>query len=202
MDDGAHSHRHNRQHHILGVQPYSFRPDYSNEPTPEFVNLELAQALETYRAMFSLAVQLMSVFIIADVTVVGYAISVQIAGILFAGTILPLAIYYVVYGATRRMNPVIYSAIIMEQTHGGAQVDWLATTFFASIVSPGVIKHFQLISKLESFDERIEKLREVKGSTLGGRRLLLLLSAIAGAHVVLPFALSTLFGWRLLWAAA
>jgi hypothetical protein len=43
---------------------------------------------------FSLLVQVITIFVLGDVTIIGYAISAQIAGIILIGIILPLMTLY------------------------------------------------------------------------------------------------------------
>lgn len=173
-------------------------PSLPSEPEVEFVRLQLEQALETYRTQFSLMIQVATVLVIADVTIVGYAISARIAGILLIGAIFPTIILGIMHSAGKWMLPIIYNAVSLESKYGGANIDWLASTLLSTIVSTEYVDRLRSISSIRNADERIAQLRRVPEPLLGIRsktRLTLILIAIG--QVIAPAILSLVFGWRL-----
>lgn len=167
---------------------------------PEFVGLQIEQAMETYRTQISLLIQIMIVLVIADVTVVGYSISTQISGILLIGSLFPIMILYAIYTIHRKMLPALYTAVSLEHRYGGSDVDWLASTFLSTTISTEYVATLKTISSIQDPIERIERLRGVPivflGSGKGVTRIALILVAIG--QVIAPVILSLSFGWRLL----
>jgi hypothetical protein len=61
-----------------------------NEKNSQFLRQQLDQAIQTYRSALTVLVQIMTVLIVANVTVWGYAINYKIAGMIFIGAVFPL----------------------------------------------------------------------------------------------------------------
>lgn len=59
-------------------------------PLSDLERLQLQQAVETYRAQLSLMVQILTILVIADITLVGYAVTAKSAVIVAIGTAFPL----------------------------------------------------------------------------------------------------------------
>lgn len=168
----------------------------------EFENLQLAQAMETYRAQLSLLVSIITVLVVANATVVGYAISTQIASIIFIGPLFPIGVLVVTRIIFALSLPVIYTAINIESKHESAvEVDWLASTFISVVVAPDYYDRLVKICSIGNRDKRIEELRRMpvpsfKGN--GGRFVKIVLFIVIIGQIILPIVLSAYFGWRLL----
>ena len=80
-----------------------------------FAIMQVKEAIETYRSQFSLLIQILTVFVVADVTIIGYGVSNQIAGMGVVGAFIPLMMMFVISGAGRFMLPVIFTAVSIER---------------------------------------------------------------------------------------
>jgi hypothetical protein len=166
----------------------------------EFVRLQYQQAMETYRTQLNLLIQIATVLVVADATVVGYAISTQIAGVLFVGLIFPLALMFINRLIFRFTLPVIYVAISLERKFGSDNIDWLATTFISDVVSPAYAASLRLISSITNPVQRIRELRKMSSPEFRPKIRLIGTStviAIAIGHIIAPIVLSQYFGWKL-----
>lgn len=166
---------------------------------PEFVKTQLEQAFETFRSQFSLLVQIITILVLGDVTIIGYAISAQIAGIVLLGTIFPFMILYILYRMNKLAIPVIYTAVGIENKYGGDDTDWLASTYAATIITAEFVSKLKAISSIQNAAERTKQLRELKSPLIGGSkgltRIALVLLAIG--QIVAPAILYLYFNWRL-----
>ena len=109
----------------------------NSKKNQEILNLQLTQAMETYRLQLSLLVTIITVLVVANATVVGYAITTQIASIFFIGSLFPTGIIVaarIIFGLSL---PIIYTAVNIERNYiGVADMDWLASTFISVSVAP------------------------------------------------------------------
>jgi len=66
-------------------------PENENTNTA-FLIMQYEQAMETFRHGVTSLAQLVTVFVLADITLIGFAIDNQIAGIIFLGALFPIFI--------------------------------------------------------------------------------------------------------------
>ena len=169
-----------------------------SKPDMGFVYMQIEQAMETYRTQFHLLTSSLTILVIANVTVFGYAMTIKTAGIIMVGTIFPIMIYYIIYRVNKLMIPIIYTAIRLEQEFGGEGIDWLATTFIGATGSTNSLQSLIQLNEQSSQEKRIELLRNSKVMAMGtgkGFARLALIFIVVG-QLVLPFILTIYFGWN------
>ena len=166
----------------------------------EFVGLQFEQAMETYRTQYSLLAQITAVLVIADATIVGYAINMQISGILFIGSLFPIMIICVAHAIFRLMVSIIYTAVNLEQKYSVSNADFLATTFLSVTMSTEYVDELKNISLIQDPVERIRQLRGVARPLLGSGKGVITsaLILVALGQIIAPIVLTMYFGWRLL----
>lgn len=166
----------------------------------EFIKVEIEQAMETYRSLFSLSIHILTILIIANATVVGYSISARISGTLLICPLFPIMMIILAVYMFKLSLPIIFVVISLENKFGKANKDWLATTFISSIIGIKYIEELITISKIKNQEDRIKKLKLVKipilGSGYGVIRGTLIILAII--QTIAPFVLTTYFNWRFL----
>lgn len=163
----------------------------------EFARLEFEQAIETFRTQFNLVIQILTVFVVSDVTIIGYAISSQIAGIFMVGALIPLMMIIVIIGVSKFMIPVLYTALIIESQYGKRNTDWLVSTYISVVVSIKFIRRVQEISYIDNYDERIALLKKQKLEMVDRPHFRTLLFALSLLHVVSAVLLNIFFSWRI-----
>lgn len=67
-------------------------PSDSATPNIDFLTTQYEQWMETFRHGVTSLAQLVTVFVLADITLLGFAIDNQIAGIIWIGALFPLFI--------------------------------------------------------------------------------------------------------------
>jgi len=137
---------------------------------PYFIRLQIEQSMETYRAQFSLLVQVLTVMIVGDITVIGYGVNARSAGVMLVGALFPILGIYITYRVNKLMMPVIYTAVTLEQKLGKEEADWLASTFVATVSSLELVNTMKQIGQEHDPSERLKKLRRVKLPIIGGGR--------------------------------
>ena len=101
---------------------------------PELEKLEPEQAISAYRAQYAQFVQMTTVLIVANVTIIAYAATTKIAGILFIGAIFPILMFYTHNRTNKMMLPMLYTAIGLENKYGKGSSDWLITTLLSYLI--------------------------------------------------------------------
>jgi hypothetical protein len=165
----------------------------------DFVKMQFDQAIETYRTEFTTLIQIVTALIIADLSIVGFAINNHIAGILLIGSLFPLIILSTLIRINKYMLPVVYAAIILENKYGKDSDDWLMSTFISISISPELTETFKRISSVDDYKERMKTLRNMDIPTLGiGRnRTRFSLIIISIGQILIPFLLTHFYNWRL-----
>lgn len=143
--------------------------------------------------------QLATFLSVANVTVVGYAISNKISGIILVGALLPICIVVCSYIITSSLLPSVYCAVSLEHKYSGAKFDWLNTTCSNSLIGITFTEELRRVSLIENETERFEELKKVKVPLLL-RRQGYWIPAICFLFVVLQvslaFILHKYFEWN------
>jgi hypothetical protein len=166
---------------------------------PEFVKSQIQQSLESYRSNLSVLVQMLTVLIVGNVTVVGFALNRQSSGIFLVGVVFPIIAFYLIHKINAMLIPALFTAVTLEQKYGGKTDNWLASTILSAGLSPEAMEEMMEIANITDYNSRMRKLRKAsvppfrKG--IGLVRFSLLLIAIG--QIVSPFLLTLLFGWKL-----
>jgi hypothetical protein len=164
-----------------------------------FVVAELQQMSESYRLIVTLTVQIITVLVLANVTLIGYAIGQRIAGILLIGPIFPIGIITTVLIAGRVGLPLIYTYVNLERKYGRDQADWLGRTFFPIMISLRFVVRALEIGELPGWSQRFAQMRRlplpVVGTGKGIIRVCLVLVALG--QIATAFVLWGYFGWQM-----
>ncbi len=131
---------------------------------PEFqlqfiLEKEIAEAFSTYRMQFTLFTQLLTVVAVANVTIIGFAISSKNLNILFIGSACPILILLIKIRSEQLMFPIVYSAYHLEQKLGFKNIDWLAGTYISTFVESHD-KILWQINQKKTQEERMAFLKE------------------------------------------
>jgi len=165
----------------------------------EFIRLQLGQAITTYQAQLTLLIELITVLIIANATVVGYALSTQLAGIMLIGALFPVMIVVLQLLVYKRSLPIIFTAISIEQKYGIANMDWLASTFVSATISPDYFNQLKTIALIQDSSERMKQLRNLPIPLFKGIYSYIITLAIVLVtlfQIIAPFFLWH-YGWRM-----
>ena len=166
-------------------------------PNMDFVHLQLEQALSTYQAQLNLLVTIVTALIIADITILGYAVTVKLAGVILIGALFPFVAYNIFHQLNKSIVSVLYTAVYLEQKFGGQDVDWLVSTFVGRMLSPEALQALIQITAEPSPAKRAALLRDLDFH-IDGRRSKAFLTVIMVAQLLLPFILSAYFHWEFL----
>ena len=170
----------------------------------DFIKSQIEQAITTYGNQIGLFVQVITILALANITLVGYAISEKIAGIIGAASLFPLFIIGTAKVTNEITLPIIYTAASLEQKYGSKEMDWIASTFVSTVFSTEYLQRFREISMIADQNERIRMLNLVKlplfqkDRGVMRRRSGITFILLFVAQCILPFILHFWFGWRLI----
>jgi len=157
----------------------------------ELILAEFEQAIITFRAGFTTLSRIGALLIIADVTVIGYAINTRIAGIVFLGAIFPFGIMYLIKVVGKLLTPVIITAYSIEKEYGDNKIRTLMNAGLSINLSKKFSDKLESILSVKDAYEQDKMMSKVYFPMLGPGRLafnsLLILFAIA--QLVAPFFL-------------
>lgn len=166
----------------------------------EFARLQYQQAIETYRTQLSLLVQIMTVLVLADATVAGYAITTQIASVWLIGALFPMIIRVVSIIALRLMAPVLLTAVSVERKYRIDGVPLLASTFISATITPQYLRQLMDICDItdpEELRRKLDLLPKPSFTMKGSRFIRDALVAIAIGQILVALICWLLLGWRL-----
>jgi hypothetical protein len=164
-----------------------------------FITSQLQQTNESYRMVITLVTQIMTVLVLGNITLVGYAISQHIAGILLIGPIFPIGIIATALITGRVVLPIIYTYVNLERKYANNTADWLGRTFFSFLVNPKFVERLFEIGSLPDWSERMNLLRKLPVVIVGTGKGIIraCLALVALAQVGAAFVLWGYFGWRM-----
>jgi hypothetical protein len=162
-----------------------------------FVIAQLQQMSESYRLVITLTVQIITVLVLANVTLVGYAMGRSLAGILLIGPIFPLGIITTVYVAGRMGLPLIYTYINLERKYGHDQADWLGRSFFSVFINHRWVERALKIGELPDWSQRFAEMRRLPLPVVGTGKGIIraCLGLVALGQVAAAFILWGFFDW-------
>jgi len=174
-------------------------PPNSEKINPDFLITQYEQAMETFRQGVTSLAQLVTVFVLADITLLGFAIDNKIAGIIFLGALFPLFIMNSASVVGKLLAPTIFTAYCLEQKCG-EEISGLMHTGLRVNLSPEIAKKLEAISAMTNIDDQAGQLRKINISMFGRRKTLvnLLLIFVTLIHVMAPLLLTSCFLWKLL----
>jgi len=174
-------------------------PPDSEKINSAFLITQYEQAMETFRHGVTSLAQLVTVFVLADITLLGFAIDNQIAGIIFLGALFPVFIMNSASVVGRLLVPTIFTVYCLEQKCG-AEIGGLMHTGLRVNFSREVAHKLAAISAMSNIDDQADQLRKINISMFGRRKTLVntLLVLVALIHVVAPLLFTSCVSWKLL----
>jgi len=175
-------------------------PESENENTNlGFLIMQYEQAMETFRQGVTSLAQLVTVFVLADITLLGFAIDNKIAGIIFLGALFPVFIMNSASVVGKLLAPTIFTAYCIEQKCD-AEIGGLMHTGLRVNLSLEVANKLAAIHAMSNIDDQALQLRRLDISMFGRRKTLinLLLIFVTLIHLMAPILLTSRFAWKLL----
>lgn len=172
-------------------------PTYLSPKDIEFYKFELQQSIETFKTQFSLLVSILTVFVVSNVTVIGYAVTHRISTIFLIGAIIPLFMLFITRTTFRFMIPIIYTAISLEKQFEGEDTDLIINTFARSIMRKDFVYEVYQITAIPSREERVRRVNKLKSpfSTVRNSKFSLLLASASLVQILLALGLSFRPDW-------
>lgn len=168
-----------------------------NDKNADFLRQQLDQAIQSYRSALTVLVQIMTVLIVANVTIWGYAINYKTAGLIFIGAIFPLLTIYLFNLVGRLLSPIVFTAYHAEQQLDRESDTSLMRLGISVLSGEKFISQLEKISQVAARPEQLVELRKLKFSILGHQQGFVnaILLAISVLQLIAPFLLSHFMGW-------
>ena len=154
-------------------------------------------AIKSFHDSLSLLNQSITILVIVNATIIGYAISSKIAGVFFIGSLFPIIILYLYNIILRGLIPIIYFVITLEDKHKEPRTDYFGSTFFSFIISPEYVDLFRKINTIEDSHQRILKLRKIPPPKAKPTFLRPILIFISLGQLTAPFIFHFVLGWKI-----
>jgi hypothetical protein len=177
--------------------PKRKRKQSNPDPGDDFTKQQVDQAIRTFLAQFTILIQVVTILVVANVTIVGYAISERFGGALLIGSFIPLTIIYMMNGVSRYMIPVIFSAVNLEDQLAQEKKALFFSTFVSFAASPEYLEQLKKTAEIKDGNTKMEELRKLRFPMFRRRRFNLILMLVSSVQLVMPFYLNSYHGWRL-----
>lgn len=161
----------------------------------EFSKFQLQEVFTTYRTQYTLLIQIMTVLLVADVTVIGYSIHEKMCGVIFIGVVFPIMMMLVRRTIRRSMIPILFTGLTLENKYGSPDNDWLISTYLNFNHGSSFVQLLLEINTLKTKEEKIQQLKFVHSQSytkLKNPLFIILLSIVIG-HIVGPIILHHYF---------
>ncbi len=171
------------------------RPAPPSEIPREFLREELGQAIEMFRTLWSLVVQVGVGLVAANVALLGWAVSKRLITPVMFGSLFPTAIVVLVERIRKAMAPVVFTAVSLEDRFGGQTEDWLMATF-VSTNSDEFVDRLRSIAAQPTKPERMRAISSLRIPVRFDRPLRVSMLSVAAAQLVSPAFLVFVPGWQ------
>jgi len=131
-----------------------------DDETRSLIEKEIIEALSTYRTQLTLLTQIVTVIILANVSLIGIAMTSNKFSLFYLEASCPLLILFVRIKSSQLMLPIAYTAYHLEQKLGKNNIDWLATTYISTNFSGSYVL-LKAINEKETHQERINELKKI-----------------------------------------
>lgn len=127
------------------------------------IQLELAEALTSYRAAYTLFAQFLGIILVSNVSIIGFAFNNKNDVLFLLGAICPLIILIIRVKLRQRMLPLIYTSFHLETKLNNDNIDLLIKTHLEISLTSTANKLYQ-INRLETQEERMKALKKACSS--------------------------------------
>lgn len=127
----------------------------------EFQKIQLEQSMETFRMIQNKIFMVISGLIVANVTIIGFAIEKQKPLIALIGIACYLLMWFYIKICRRFMIAAITTAMSIEEKYGEKDIHWLVTSSIEKTANKEVRTKISNIGKLENQNERLEELQKL-----------------------------------------
>ena len=165
----------------------------------EFSRLELQEAINTIRDGLSVLVQIVTVLVVANVSIIGYAISEKYTGVIFLGAIIPLLVIVITRLVSRLLVPAVFTAYSVEKSFGVTEHECLMRLGLSVLSTAAFLKKLDAIEAQSGLDARSQGLRELNFSLLGPQQsaIFAIVCLISLIPILISFVLTYAFHWRM-----
>jgi len=173
------------------------RKSLNIDDVENLVQVQLKEGIETLRSGFKLLIEIMTIFVVANVSILGYAISQTISGIILIGALCPLAIIFIIYGASKFMLPIVYTIVSIEEMYEAHGLDLLGSTFLSVTISSDFIDQLRKIRLIKNNDSRMMALRNLRFRLVDRKSFRIILYVISLSEIICAILLKNCFYWPL-----
>ena len=169
------------------------------EIDPVLWEAEFTQAMEMYRSNSTVTIQVLTVLVVADVTLLGFAFERHSAVILFLTGFLPIAGLMAYYRMGYYMKPVIYASLLLENRFRPPSGDLLATSLIGMQTSGDTFNKIVEIAEDQDFERRMQRLAQLRMGN-DRRRVQGVARTLIVTAAVLQFVGAVVLGWIAGWS--
>ncbi len=163
----------------------------------KLIEIELQEAFVTFRTQFNLLVQVIAALMAANVAFLGYALTLGKAGVIAIGAIFPLGLLVALSRAHKLMAPILYSTLILEETHLGPQTG-VMYDFLSYVHGQDYVSRLLKLRSIEGIETRRKALRKIP-FVMGDRGVIRIVCWLAAVgQITLTVVLWRVFHWPLL----
>ena len=100
-----------------------------NKVSSELIKIQYQEGVSTYRTQISLLIQIMTVLVVGDITIIGFAFENKSASLLIIGAIFPATLLIIIKVIKRLMIPIIETCYRIENEYLTKETPRLATSY-------------------------------------------------------------------------
>lgn len=164
----------------------------------EFKLKEHEQVMETYREQIGMAMQIVSGLIVVNATVLGFAVSLEVAGLFLIGALISGVILLVIESGERSSRSVLLRGIQLELEFG--QPSSIGSVWAAKFYGEKYLREAQNVLVAEEESQKLEKLlafSSVSPSKKSTVRYMLIAALAVVGQILLAILLPVIQNWRL-----
>lgn len=152
----------------------------NDKESKELINTLYQEGMITFRTQITLMIQIMTVIVLGDITIIGFAFENQSSMLMLIGTIFPIALIIITNVVKRLMIPIVKTCYDIEQKYLTNKSPKLATSFI-------------LETQKSKKDSDFYKIKFTKSVIFH-----YIIIAIAFGQLILSFVFYFYFDWKLI----
>jgi hypothetical protein len=130
----------------------------------EFEKIQLEQSMETFRMIQDRLFMIILGLIVANVTIIGFAIDKQKPLIALIGIACYILMWFYIKVSRRFINAATITAMSIEEKYGDRSIEWLVTSSLKKTANKDVRNTILNIRKLNNLEDRLNIIQKLSST--------------------------------------
>ncbi len=164
----------------------------------EFERARFEALISSFLSMLKMAVQGITVVSLANISLIGFAINNELAGLLFLGGFVPIIATFLLYLGDLHMLPIIFTAMNIEAKHSEDRSYGVSAALISAVIPVSFTK-LKSVATITGVDEQMSELKKIANpfKNKAKYRIIIALIFLSLSQCIVAALLNQFYEWKL-----